>query len=312
MAEISATLVKTLREKTGAGMMDCKKALNEVNGNLEEAVDWLRKKGLAAASKKAGRVAAEGLVGVAGFGKSAAVVEINAETDFIARNPQFQSMVSQAAEIASQKEFTNEALLTAPFKGESSTIGEEITRLIAVIGENMNLRRVKHLSVPEGIVATYMHSSSAPGLGRIGVLVALESATKDTAKLQELGKKLAMHVAAANPQALTIAEVDSALLERERTVLTDQARASGRPEEVIQKMVEGRIRKYYEEVVFLEQVYVVDGKTKISEVVEQTAKELGTPVKLVGFARFALGEGIEKVETDFAAEVQAQAKAATH
>ena len=312
MAEISATLVKTLREKTGAGMMDCKKALNEVGGDLEAAVDWLRKKGLAAAAKKAGRVAAEGLVGVAGSGTSAAVVEINAETDFVARNPNFQAMVSQAAMIAAEKDYTAEALVSAPFKGESPTIGEEITRLIAVIGENMNLRRVKRLSVSEGLVATYMHSATAPGLGRIGVLVALESPSKDTAKLQDLGKKLAMHVAAASPQALAVDEVDSSALERERNVLTEQARASGRPEEVIQKMVEGRIRKYYEEVVFLEQTYVVDGKTKISEVIEQTAKELGQPVKLVGFARFALGEGIEKVETDFAAEVQAQANASSH
>jgi len=312
MAEISATLVKTLREKTGAGMMDCKKALNEVGGDLEAAVDWLRKKGLAAAAKKAGRVAAEGLVGVAGSGTSAAVVEINAETDFVARNPNFQAMVSQAAMIAAEKDYTAEALVSAPFKGESATIGEEVTRLIAVIGENMNLRRVKRLSVSEGLVATYMHSATAPGLGRIGVLVALESPSKETAKLQDLGKKLAMHVAAASPQALTVDEVDSSALERERNILTEQARASGRPEDVIQKMVEGRIRKYYEEVVFLEQTYVVDGKTKISEVIEQTAKELGQPVKLVGFARFALGEGIEKVETDFAAEVQAQANASSH
>ncbi len=309
MAEVSATLVKTLREKTGAGMMDCKKALNEVGGDLEAAIDWLRKKGLAAAAKKAGRVAAEGLVGVAGSGTSAAVVEINAETDFVARNPQFQAMVTQTAEIAASKDYTIETLASAPFKGEAATVGEEITRLIAVIGENMNLRRVKRLSVSQGVVATYMHSATAPNLGRIGVLVALESAA-DASKLLELGKKLAMHVAAASPQALSIAEVDSAALERERNVLTDQARASGRPEDVIQKMVEGRIRKYYEEVVLLEQVYVVDGKTKISDVVEQTAKELGSSIKLTGFARFALGEGIEKVESDFAAEVQAQAKMA--
>ncbi len=309
MAEISASLVKTLREKTGAGMMDCKKALDEVSGDLEAAVDWLRKKGLAAAAKKAGRVAAEGLVGVAGNGTSAAIVEINTETDFVARNPQFQSMVTQAANTAATKDYTTEDLASAAFKGETATIGEEITRLIAVIGENMNLRRVKRLSVSQGVVATYMHSATVPGLGRIGVLVALES-TADASKLLELGRKLAMHVAAASPQALSVDEVDSAALERERNVLTEQARASGRPEDVIQKMVEGRIRKYYEEVVFLEQVYVVDGKTKISDVVEQTAKELGTPIKLTGFARYALGEGIEKVETDFAAEVQAQAKRA--
>jgi elongation factor Ts len=306
MAEISPAMVKELREKSGAGMMDCKKALTETNGNVEEAVDWLRKKGLAAAAKKAGRVAAEGLVGVASSGKYAAVVEINAETDFIARNPQFQALVAQTAEIAANGSFTAENLLNAPFKGEAATVGEELTRLIAVIGENMNLRRIQRLSVDNGVVASYMHSAAAPGLGRIGVLIALES-TGDTAKLQELGKKIAMHVAAAAPQSLDITSVDPASLERERAVLVEQARASGRPEEVIQKMVEGRIRKFYEEVVLLEQAFVMDGKTRIADVVEATAKEMGTTIVLKAFARFALGEGIEKQQSDFAAEVQAQA-----
>lgn len=306
MADISATLVKTLREKTGAGMMDCKKALHEVNGDLEAAVDWLRKKGLAAAAKKAGRVAAEGLVGVASSEKFAAVVEINAETDFVARNPHFQGLVNQVADIATQSQHTVESLGDALFKGEAATVNEEITRLIAVIGENMNLRRVHRLVVDQGVVATYIHGAVAPNLGRIGVLVALESSA-DKDKLEELGKKLSMHVAAAQPQALTVAEVDAEVLERERTILVEQARASGRPEEVIQKMVEGRLKKYYEEVVFLEQTYVIDGKTKISDVIEQTAKEAGHPIKLTGFVRFTLGEGIEKEESDFAAEVQAQA-----
>lgn len=306
MAEISPAMVKELREKSGAGMMDCKKALTETNGNVEEAVDWLRKKGLAAAAKKAGRVAAEGLVGVASSGKYAAVVEINAETDFIARNPQFQALVAQTAEIAANGSFTAETLLNAPFKGEAATVGEELTRLVAVIGENMNLRRIQRLSVDNGVVASYMHSAAAPGLGRIGVLIALES-TGDTAKLQELGKKIAMHVAAAAPQSLDITSVDPASLERERAVLVEQARASGRPEEVIQKMVEGRIRKFYEEVVLLEQAFVMDGKTRIADVVEATAKEMGTTIVLKAFARFALGEGIEKQQSDFAAEVQAQA-----
>jgi len=286
--------------------MDCKKALVENNGDLEAAVDWLRKKGLAAAAKKAGRVAAEGLVGVAASGNAAAVVEINAETDFIARNPQFQAMVLQAAEIAAAKDHTVESLAQAPFKGEAATLSEEITRLIAVIGENMNLRRVERLSVANGVVATYVHNATTPGLGRIGVLVALES-TSDAAKLQDLGRKIAMHVAAATPQSLDVASLDPLALERERAVLVDQARASGRPEEVIQKMVEGRVRKFYEEVVLLEQVFVMDGKTKIADVVEQFAKEIGTPVVLKGFVRYNLGEGIEKEETDFAAEVQAQA-----
>ncbi len=309
MTDISPALVKTLREKTGAGMMDCKKALNEVGGDLEAAVDWLRKKGLAAAAKKAGRVAAEGLVGVAGSGTAAAVVEINAETDFVARNPHFQAMVSQVADIATQKEHTNDALLAAPFKGEAPTVADEITRLISVIGENMSLRRVKRLAVSEGVVATYMHSATAPGLGRIGVLVALESKAPAD-KLQELGKKLAMHVAAAAPQALRVEEVDPTSLEREKAILIDQAKASGRPDDVIQKMVEGRIRKFYEEIVLLEQAYVIDGKTKISDVVAQAAQEWGTPVTLTGFERYALGEGIEKQESDFAAEVMAQAKVA--
>ncbi len=307
MVDISPNLVKELREKSGAGMMDCKKALTENNGDIEAAVDWLRKKGLAAAAKKAGRVAAEGLVGVAANGTAAAVIEINAETDFIARNPQFQALVSQTCAIAAANDSTVESLLNSSFDGEAATVGEEITRLIAVIGENMSLRRVQRLSVANGVVSTYVHNAAAPGLGRIGVLVALES-MGDAARLQELGKKIAMHIAAVGPQSLDISSLDPAALERERAVLVDQARASGRPEEVIQKMVEGRVRKFYEEVVLLEQVFVMDGKTRIADVVENFAKEIGSPVTLKAFARFAIGEGIERQETDFAAEVQAQAK----
>ncbi len=309
MSEVTPSLVKNLREKTGAGMMDCKKALTEVAGDLEAAVDWLRKKGLAAAAKKAGRIAGEGLVGISESlnKKAAAVVEINAETDFIARNEHFQSMVTQIGTIVAENEHTIDTLPNAPFPGEGETVQGEITRLIALIGENMNLRRIARLSVADGIVATYMHSATAPGLGRIGVAVALES-SGDKEKLMDLGKKIAMHIAAAHPFALDIESVDPAMLERERAVLIEQARASGRPEEVIQKMVEGRVRKYYEEIVLLEQPYVIDGKTKIAEVVQNTAKELGTDVKLTGFIRYALGEGIEKEESDFAAEVMAQAK----
>lgn len=306
MSEISPLLVKTLREKTGAGMMDCKKALVESNGDLEAAVDWLRKKGLSAASKKAGRVAAEGLVAVCTFGTSAAVVEINAETDFVARNPQFQTLCTTVAKLACENDVDVDALKTVAYPGEGGTVDGAITQAIAVIGENMNLRRVVRLNVNKGVVASYMHSAVTPGLGKIGVLVALESSA-DTAKLEELGRKIAMHVAAAAPQALNISDVDPSSLVRERAVLEDQARASGRPEDVIQKMVEGRIRKFYEEVVLLEQVYVVDGKTKVADVVAQTAKELGTEITLTGFARFVLGEGIEKEVADFAAEVQAQA-----
>ncbi len=305
MAEITAALVRDLREKSGAGMMDCKKALTETNGNIEEAVDWLRKKGLAAAAKKAGRVAAEGLVGVATSGSKGSVVEINAETDFVARNDQFQAMVRNVTEIALAGSHDADALKTAKYD-DANTVDGEITRLIATIGENMSLRRVHTLSVPHGIVSSYIHNATAPGLGKIGVLVALES-TAPADKLNELGKKIAMHVAAANPSALCVEEVDPTALDRERTVLIEQARATGRPEDIIQKMVEGRVRKYYEEVVLLEQTYVLDGQTKVSDVVEQTAKELGAPVKLAGYVKFTLGEGIEKEESDFAAEVAAQA-----
>ncbi len=297
MAEITAALVKELREKTGAGMMDCKKALNETAGDVEGAVDWLRKKGLAAAAKKAGRVAAEGLVAVATEGTSGAVVEVNAETDFVARNDQFQGFVAKAGQTALAKG-DDVAVLKA------AGLEEELTALIATIGENMNLRRAKKLSVKDGIVAGYVHSAAAPGLGKIGVLVALES-TGDKAKLADVGKQIAMHIAAANPLFLNIDSVDGAALEREKAVLTEQAAASGKPAEVVEKMVVGRVRKYYEEVVLLEQVFVMDGETKISKVVENAVKDAGAPIALTGFARFALGEGIEKQETDFAAEVAA-------
>jgi elongation factor Ts len=298
MAEITAGLVKELREKTGAGMMDCKKALNETSGDLEGAIDWLRKKGLAAAAKKAGRVAAEGLVGVAARGTVGAAVEVNAETDFVARNDKFQAFVTKA---------TGAALDNGDIEALKGSLGEELTQLVATIGENMSLRRAVRLSVSDGIVATYMHSALVPNLGKIGVLVALES-TGDKTKLQELGRQIAMHIAAARPEALDIADVDQANLARERDVLSEQARASGKPEEIIAKMVEGRIRKYYEEVVLLEQVYVIDQETKIRKVVENAAKDVGAPVKLTGFARFQLGEGIEKETGDFAAEVASMAR----
>ncbi|MBM3468721.1 MAG: elongation factor Ts [Alphaproteobacteria bacterium] len=309
MAEITASAIKDLRERTGAGMMDCKRALVENEGNVEAAVDWLRKKGLAAAAKKSGRIASEGLVGAAiddTTGTAGAVVEINAETDFVARNEMFQNLVQKTALIAAKQEYTADSLKAAPFPGESPTVGEEITRLIAVIGENMNLRRVVRLSVSQGHISSYVHNSVAPNLGKIGVLVALES-TGDKTKLAELGKRIAMHVAAANPQALTIEELDSASLERERTIIAEQARASGRPEDVIEKMVVGRLRKFYEEVVLMEQTFIIDSKTKIREMLETASKELNAPVHLKAYVRYALGEGIEKAETDFAAEVQAQA-----
>jgi elongation factor Ts len=304
MAEIAASLVKDLREKTGAGMMDCKKALAETGGNLESAVDWLRKKGLSAAAKKAGRVAAEGLIAVVAVGNKGAVVEINAETDFVSRNDQFQAFVRAAAQVAMAKGDDVAAIKAAPGPGGAS-IEQGLTSLIATVGENMSLRRAKVLEVKHGVVASYVHSAVAPGLGRIGVLVALES-TGDAAKLAEVGKQLAMHVAAADPQFVTIASVDPAAVARERAVLTEQAAASGKPPQVIEKMVEGRIRKFYEEVVLLEQVSVLDGETRVSKVLENAAASVGAPVTVAAIARFKLGEGIQKEQKDFAAEVAAQ------
>jgi elongation factor Ts len=304
MAEITASLVKELREKTGAGMMDCKRALGETQGDIEGAVDWLRKKGLAAAAKKAGRIAAEGLVGVATSGNAGAVVEVNSETDFVARNEAFQNFVRQVADLTLANGEI-EAVKAAAFPGSGRNVAEELTHLVATIGENMSLRRVLRLQVAKGAVVSYVHNALAPGLGKIGVLVALASAG-DAGKLAALGKQLAMHVAAANPQFLTIADVDKASLDRERDVLREQAKASGKPDAIIDKMVEGRLRKYYEEVVLLEQIFVIDGETRIAKVVEAAAKEAGAPIAIAAFARFGLGEGIEKEQADFAAEVAAQ------
>ena len=301
MAEITATMVKDLREKTGAGMMDCKKAMVEANGDMEAAVDWLRKKGLSAAAKKSGRVAAEGLVAVAVAGNKAAIVEVNAETDFVARNDAFQGLVLDVAKIALATGADTEALKAAAYEGKG-TVTDAITNLVATIGENMTLRRSAQVKVSQGVIASYVHNALAPNVGKIGVLVALESSA-DAAKLQELGKQIAMHVAAARPEALSIADVDAKALERERNVLSEQARASGKPEEIIAKMVDGRIRKYYEEVVLLEQISMLDGESRISQVVEKAAKALGAPIKLAAFVRYQLGEGIEKTQDDFAAEV---------
>jgi elongation factor Ts len=304
MAEITAALVKELREKTGAGMMDCKRALGETGGDLEGAVDWLRKKGLAAAAKKAGRVAAEGLVGVATGGRAGAVVEVNSETDFVARNEAFQNYVRTVARMLHEKGDL-EAAKAAGYPGGVRTVAEEMTHLVATIGENMNLRRGVRLEVKQGLVVSYVHNALAEGLGKIGVLVALESSAAEPA-LTALGKQLAMHVAAANPLFLDVASVDAASLDRERDVLREQAKASGKPDNIIEKMVEGRIRKYYEEVVLLEQISVIDQESKIAKVVEAAGKAAGAPIRLAGFARFALGEGIEKEQSDFAAEVAAQ------
>jgi elongation factor Ts len=306
MAEITAALVKDLREKTGAGMMDCKRALGETQGDLEAAIDWLRKKGLSAAAKKAGRVASEGLVGFAVKGLSGALVEVNAETDFVARNEQFQNYVRVVASLALTIGDDVEKLKAAPFPGSGRSVAEELTHMIATIGENMNLRRAKTMTVKQGAVAAYMHGALAPGLGKIGVLVALETNAPD--KHGALGRNLAMHVAAANPKFLNMNLVDAKDLERERGVLREQAKASGKPDAIIDKMVEGRLKKFYEEVVLLEQLYVIDGESKVTKVIEQAAKEAGAPIHVAGFARFALGEGIEKEQADFAAEVAATLK----
>ena len=300
MAEITAAMVRDLREKTGAGMMDCKKALTETGGDMEAAIDWLRKKGLSAAAKKSGRVAAEGLIGVASGPKVAAMVEVNAETDFVARNDLFQNFVAEVAGLVLSVGEDLEALKRATYPGTTHTVADELTRLIATIGENMTIRRARRLQVQNGAVATYVHSAVRPGLGKIGVLVAIEGPGELDA-LETLGRQVGMHVAASRPEALDIAGVDPSALAREKAVLAEQARASGKPENIIQKMVEGRIRKYYEEVVLLEQVWVHDGETRVKEV----ARKAG--VNITGFARFQLGEGIERQASDFAAEVAAAA-----
>jgi elongation factor Ts len=300
MAEITAALVKDLRDKTGAGFLDCKKALTETGGAMEDAVDWLRKKGLSAAAKKSGRVAAEGLIGVASAPGKAAMVEVNAETDFVARNETFQAFVAATANIALQVGEDLDAIKAAQYPDSAHTVGEQLTHLIATIGENMTLRRARVLSVGKGVVATYVHSAVRPGLGKIGVLAAIEG-DGELAALETLGRQVGMHVAAARPEALDIGGVDPAALEREKAVLAEQARASGKPDAIIEKMVEGRIRKYYEEVVLLEQVWVHDGESRVKAVVQKAGG------RLTGFARFQLGEGIEKQTGDFAAEVAAAA-----
>ena len=301
---ISATLVKDLREKTGAGMMDCKKALTEANGDFEAAIDWLRKKGLSAAAKKAGRVAAEGLVAAVVHGTVGAVVEVNSETDFVARNDKFQSLVSSIANLATSVHDID--ALNASKTSSGKTVEAEVIEHIATIGENLSLRRMSNISVSDGVVGLYVHNAIIDGLGKIAVLIALES-MGDKAKLSTLAKQIAMHVAAAKPHALNVETLDQALIAREREIFFEQSRASGKPDNIIEKMVEGRIRKFYEEAVLLEQVYVIDGKTKIREVIDAASKECGAPITLKSFVRFELGEGIEQNKTDFAAEVAATA-----
>ena len=304
MSNITAALVKELRVASGAGMMDCKNALQENDGNLEAASDWLRTKGLAKAAKKAGRIAAEGLVGIATSGTKGAVIELNSETDFVARNDIFQGLASQIAGIALDQDGDFDALKAADFPDTGKSVGEHVTSMVGTIGENLSLRRSTGLSVDKGVVAAYVHNQIAPGLGKIGVLVALES-EGDTDKLTALGRQVAMHVAATAPLAATTDELDPAVVEHEKTILSEQARESGKPENIIEKMVEGRIRKFYEEVVLLSQTFVMDGERTVEKVLKDAESDVGAPIALKSFARFAIGEGIEKKQDDFAAEVAA-------
>jgi elongation factor Ts len=306
MATITATTVKELRDKTGAGMMDCKAALNETGGDMEAAIDWLRAKGLAKAAKKAGRIAAEGLIGLATNDKEAALVEVNSETDFVARNPSFQEMVVEIANAALKAKGDLAKLEAADYGKTKASVADALKERVGSIGENMTLRRTAHLGANKGTVATYMHNQASPGLGKIGVIVALES-TGDAETLQSFGKQVAMHIAAANPQAIAVGSLDKDLVERERAVLTEQAKESGKPAEVVAKMVEGRLRKFYEEVVLLQQPFVHDPDNTVAKALEAASKEAGAPIKITGFYRFALGEGIDRGESDFAAEVAAAA-----
>ncbi len=304
MTNVPGTMVKALRDKTGAGMMDCKAALTETDGDMEAAIDWLRKKGLSKAAKKAGRVAAEGLIGVVSNNDVGALVEVNAETDFVARNDEFKEFVKDAAGAALKAEGDVEKLLAHP--ADAGTMKDRLTALVAKIGENMSVRRAVLLGVSEGVVASYIHNAAAAELGKIGVLVAMKSSA-DKAKLAALGKQIAMHIAAASPLALTPEHLSKEVVERERAIQADIARQSGKPENVIEKMMEGRMRKFYEESVLLSQTFVIDGETPVGKVLEKASKDFGAKVEIEGFVRFQVGEGIEKVESDFADEVSKMA-----
>jgi elongation factor Ts len=305
MAEITAASVKELRERTGAGMMDCKKALGETGGDMEAAIDWLRTKGLAAAARKAGRTAAEGLVGVAVDGSKGAMVEVNSETDFVAKNEQFQDFVRTAAAITLGTGSDIEALKDTCWPG-GGTVEERLSSNIATIGEHQSIRRGALLTVDEGVIVSYVHNAAAPGLGKIGVLVALQSAG-DKAALETLGKQLAMHIAAANPLALRGEELDAGLVERERAIATEKAVETGKPADIVERMVDGAMAKFRKENALLSQLFVMDNKTKVEDVIAAAGKEAGAPVALKAYVRFQLGEGIEKKESDFAAEVAAAA-----
>jgi elongation factor Ts len=304
MSQVTAALVKQLREKTGAGMMDCKKALSENDADLEVATDWLRKKGLAAAAKKAGRLASEGLVGVKVEGTRGALVEINSETDFVARNEDFQSVVRSIADLAPEAKGDGERLQSMEVPGAGRTVTDEITQAIATIGENISFRRTAAVEVDQGVVASYVHSQLSPGLGKIGVLVGLKSAG-DVAELEALGKQLAMHVAAAKPESVSVDRLDAETVSRERAIYADQAKTSGKPENIIEKIVDGRMRKFYEEAVLLEQVFVVDTDLKVKEAIDRTAEKIGSSITVTNFVRFALGEGLETKTENLADEVAA-------
>jgi elongation factor Ts len=304
MAQITAALVKDLRERTGAGMMDCKKALGENDGDMELAIDWLRNKGLAAAAKKAGRIAAEGLVGMAEGDGIGVLAEVNSETDFVAKNDIFQAFVKATADMALQAEGDFDKAMATAFPGGDGTLADEATKMVGTIGENIQVRRMVAVSANPGVVATYMHNATGAGLGKIGVLVGLKS-EGDKDQLMALGKQLAMHIAATKPQAATTEELDPAVVEKERTFLIEQAKESGKTQEIAEKMVEGRIRKFFSEVVLAEQTFVIDNETKVADVIKNAGKEMGSDIELIGFERIELGDGIEKKEEDFAAEVAA-------
>ena len=303
---LSASMVKELREKSGAGMMDCKKALIETDGRLEDAVDWLRKQGLSAVAKKSNRVAAEGLIGITIKDNSGAMIEINSETDFVARNELFQNFVKTCSELVLSSKNDIDVLQNLPFPNANRSVNEELINNIATIGENMNIRRAEYLEVSNGVLISYVHNSVAEGLGRLGVLVALETGVQNN-DIKEIGKQIAMHIAATSPKSLNIEDLDPEVVERERQVLIDQAMSSGKPKEIAEKMVQGRMHKFFQEVVLNEQVSVIDGETKIKDLIKRTSLELKTEIKIKGFKVLKLGEGVEIEESDFAAEVAATA-----
>lgn len=307
MSEIDAAKVKELRERSGAGMMDCKRALMETKGDMDKAIDWLRSKGLSAAAKKAGRIASEGLVATAVHGRQGVVVEVNSETDFVARNDKFQGLVKGVVDVALANNGNYAKTSAAKFPGSSQSVNDRIVEAVVTIGENIQFRRSAGISVSQGVVVSYVHNAVKPDMGKIGVLVALES-TGDATKLAVVGKQIAMHVAAANPQSVATESLDPKVVERERAVFAEQSKASGKPPDIIAKMVEGRLRKFYGEVVLLEQIFVVDNESKVSKVIEDASKAAGASVKVAGFVRYALGEGIEKKQEEFAAEVAAATK----